>query len=274
MPDSSRLSHVLEHGIRGPARVPCLVGRGVCAELRARCGIGAGRVPRTRHGDRDRSVVPLGPGRGARALRVGLRASARARSRAAHGTLRARPLHHTPERRAAQKRAVPRCAVPRCATPRSARPGRGPLGGTGARGARGAERAGQGRKVVEAAGIEPASWNSPTHGVDVRVSRFGSRRLLARERALVRPTPVFLAALPRGTGTRPVRWMTFAPGRGHSRRKRRPDFGSGSECVVVGRLCRSRDVDGVTRGPRHATAGSVEPVETSAPPQAFRPRAS
>jgi len=74
--------------------------------------------------------------------------------------------------------------------------------------------------LVEAAGIEPASWNSPTHGVDVRVSRFVSRRLLARERALFRPTSVFLAALPRGAVARPVCWMTSAPGRRHSRRER------------------------------------------------------
>ena len=69
----------------------------------------------------------------------------------------------------------------------------------------GPEKAAARGKVVEAAGIEPASRNHPRTSVYARVSRFGSRSPDAHERAAGEPASLVLAGAPRGAAPRPAR---------------------------------------------------------------------
>ena len=78
-----------------------------------------------------------------------------------------------------------------------------------------------GEKVVEAAGIEPASRPRTTPSFYVCSPWFVSRRWTAQEHADRWPAPNFLTAFPRGEGRLASPLMSFPAGRGQSHGERR-----------------------------------------------------
>ena len=121
----------------------------------------------------------------------------------------------------------------------------------------------QGR-LVEAAGIEPASQNHSGSSIYARVPRFGSRSSDAHGRAAVEPASLSLAGVPRGAVTRPARcWRSpqaaGAPAENGCLETRRRENSCWQVTAVPSGLTGTSD-------PRRAARVVAKPVETSAPP--------